>query len=681
MSLPTHTNQLSKETSPYLLQHAQNPINWFAWNEETLALAKKENKLLLISIGYSSCHWCHVMEHESFENEEVAKIMNRYFINIKVDREERPDIDQVYMNAVQLMTGRGGWPLNCIALPDGSPAWGGTYFKKEQWTNALQQIGKLHEENPKKIIDYAKKLTLGVQQSGLIQINKDTQPFTNEYLEETINKWKSNFDNHLGGINRAPKFPMPNNYHFLMRYAYQNKKNALATYVNTTLKNIALGGIFDQIGGGFSRYSVDTKWHIPHFEKMLYDNGQLVSLYCDAYLINNKELYKETVYETLSFIERELLDSSGGFYSSLDADSLNKNNELEEGAFYVWTKEELQQIIIDFELFADYYNVNDYGYWEHNNYHLIRNTTDEEFATQNNLTINDLKKKVTAWKKTLLQERSKKPRPRLDDKILTSWNALMLKGYIDAYRVFNNPHFLEVATKNASFLEQNMVQPDGSLFHNHKNGTSSINGYLEDYATLIEAYISLYEVTVNEKWLTLSKNLTDTALDYFFDIKTKMFFFTSDKDPALVARKMEIEDNVMPSSNSMMAKNLFKLGHYFENEHYKNTSKQMVNNMTQYMQKYGSAYSNWLDLYSNFTEGFFEIAINGKNTLKKLKEINQHYIPNKLICGSESKSTLPLLKDRFVEGKTFIYVCENNTCLLPTEKVEQVIEQLKNTLK
>ena len=591
------TNSLISETSPYLLQHAHNPVNWYAWNDETLALAKKENKMLLISVGYSSCHWCHVMEEESFENEEVAAIMNTYFINVKVDREERPDVDQIYMNAVQLMTGSGGWPLNCIALPDGRPIWGGTYFKKDDWTKTLQQIGDLYLSNPEKVVEYAEKLTEGIQQSGLVTLNKDEAIFTKKFVNETLKKWGIYFDDEFGGKNKAPKFPMPNNYHFLLRNAYQSNNDSLKEYVNNTLTKMAYGGIFDHIGGGFSRYSVDTKWHIPHFEKMLYDNGQLVSLYADAYLATKNVLYKETVYNTLTFIERELLDTSGGFYSALDADSLNEKGELEEGAYYVWSKETLQKITKeDFTLFSDYYNVNEYGFWEHANYHLIRNSSDEDFAKKHQLSLHTLKTKVSNWRKTLLKTRSKRERPRLDDKILTSWNGIMLKGYIDAYRVFNDHHLLDIALKNARFIEQNMIKEDGTRYRNYKNGKASINAYLEDYGTVIDAVIALYEVTLDEKWLQIAKNLTDTSFDFFFDTTSKMFYFTSNKDSKLIARKMEIEDNVMPSSNSVMAKNLFKLSHYYDNEYYLKTCTQMLSNMTKEIQNYGAAYSNWLDL-------------------------------------------------------------------------------------
>lgn len=682
MKTHKYTNSLINETSPYLLQHAHNPVNWYPWNDETLALAKKEDKLLLISVGYSSCHWCHVMEEESFENEEVAKLMNEYFINVKVDREERPDVDQIYMNAVQLMTGSGGWPLNCIALPDGRPVWGGTYFKKEQWMQALSQIAKLYKNDPDKVIEYAQKLTSGIRQSGLVTLNENSFDFSKEYIHETIRKWSIYFDDDLGGMNRAPKFPMPNNYHFLMRHAYQNNVDYLKTYVNTTLNKIALGGIFDHINGGFSRYSVDEKWHIPHFEKMLYDNGQLVSLYADAYLITKNSLYKETVYKTLEFVENELLDKNGGFYSALDADSLNENDELEEGAYYVWTKNELEHLIKnDFDLFSDYYNVNSYGFWENNKYHLIRTTTNAEFVKKHNISLSELQNKITIWQKILSGARKQKSYPRLDDKILTSWNGIMLKGFIDAYRVFNDEHFLKIALKNARFIEQNMIKEDGTLYRNYKNNKASINGYLEDYGTIIDAYISLYEITLDEKWLTIAKNLTDTSFDNFFDTSSKMFFFTSEKDSKLIARKMEVEDNVIPSSNSIMAKNLFKLSHYFDNSYYNKTSKQMLNNMISNIQNYGSAYSNWLDLYSNYTEGYFEIAISGKNAVGKVKEVNKKYIPNKLICASTTNSHLPLLENRYVQEKTLIYVCVNKTCQLPTENVEIAFNQINKLQK
>jgi len=677
-----YTNDLIHESSPYLLQHAHNPVDWHAWNEETLTLAKKENKLILISVGYAACHWCHVMEKESFENDSVAKIMNDNFINIKIDREERPDIDQIYMTAVQLLTQSGGWPLNCIALPDGRPFWGGTYFPKDQWINNLNQIAAFYKKDPEKIIKYAESLTKGIQNSETIILNTKKTLYTKKTLESTLDKWSENFDIEFGGMKRAPKFPMPNNYHFLVRYAEQTNNPILKTYTNNTLKKMALGGIFDQVGGGFARYSTDKKWHIPHFEKMLYDNAQLVSLYSDAYLISKNELYKETVYRTLEFIKRELTSKEGAFYSSLDADSNNKRNKLEEGAFYTWNKEDLKDLIAnDFSLFSDYYNINSYGFWEENKYNLIRTLTNDEFSVKHNLSKKELKTKVSNWQTTLLKEREKRERPRLDDKSLTSWNALMLKGYLDAYRVFDEQQFLNIAIKNANFIKNTQVRKDGGLNHNYKNGKSNINGYLEDYATVIDAYISLYELTLNQEWLDIAKNLADYCYVHFYNKELEMFYFTSDEDKNLIARKMEINDNVIPASNSILANSLFKLGLYFEDSSYKKTSKQMLNNVILNIENYGSGYSNWLQLYSNFTGNFYEIAIVGKNAPKKIKKLNQIYIPNKIIAGSTSASEEPLLKNRFSKNKTLIYVCLEGTCKLPVSSVKKASSQIKISIR
>ena len=673
-----HTNALIHETSPYLLQHAHNPVNWHAWNEKTLALAKKENKLILISVGYAACHWCHVMEHESFENDSVAKIMNDNFINIKIDREERPDIDQIYMTAVQLLTQSGGWPLNCIALPDGRPFWGGTYFPKNEWMSNLTQIAEFYKKDPEKIIEYADNLTKGIQDAETISLNT-TKPFYHkDTLSAAVEKWSQQFDRNLGGMNRAPKFPMPNNYHFLLRFATQTNNRDLLKFTYNTLDKMALGGIYDQVGGGFARYSTDIKWHIPHFEKMLYDNAQLVSLYSDAYLISKNKLYKETVYRTLDFIERELTNKEGAFYSSLDADSKNTDDELEEGTFYVWTKKELQNILgKQFSLFSDYFNINDYGFWEKNNYHLIRTSTDKEFSVIHNISIQDLENQVSNWQQKLLKERGKRERPRLDDKSLTSWNALMLKGYIDAFRVFDDPKFLKTALKNAYFIKNKQLRKDGGLNHNYKNGTSNINGYLEDYAAVIDAYISLYEITLDQEWLDISKKLTEYCFKHFYDPEINMFYFTSDEDKNLITRKMEVIDNVIPASNSILANSLFKLGLYFESKDFKSTSKQMLNNVLKDMSSYPSGYSNWMQLYSNLTTDFYEIAIVGKEAKKKIKELNQIYIPNKIIAGSTVDSHEPLLKNRFSKNETLLYICIEGTCKLPVSSVKKATNQIK----
>jgi len=673
------TNDLINETSPYLLQHAHNPVNWKAWNPTTLEEAKASKKLMVISVGYAACHWCHVMEHESFEDSLVAQVMNQNYISVKVDREERPDVDQVYMNAVQLMTGRGGWPLNVITLPDGRPIFGGTYFKKEQWISALNQISELYEKEPEKLVEYADKLEEGIQSLDLVSLNTDEPVFENEFVGQVVKKWSRQFDNNLGGLNRAPKFMMPNNYHFLLRQAYQTNDEKIKEFVNLTLTKMAHGGVYDHVGGGFSRYAVDATWHVPHFEKMLYDNGQLVSLYSDAYLITKNQLYKDVVTETLAFIECEMTTNNGAFYSSYDADSDNAEGELEEGAFYVWQKEELKSILKDdYDVFADYYNINNYGLWEHKNYVLIRKDDDAKIAKKHNLTIEELLDKKNAWKTTLYKIRNQRPKPRLDDKSLTSWNAIMLKGYVDAYRVFKKESYLNSAKKNAEFIINNQLREDGGLNHNYKDGVSTINGYLEDYATTIEAFISLYENTLEDKWLLTARDLTNYVFDYFHDDSNKMFYFTSHEDDKLVTRNIEYRDNVIPASNSIMAKNLFKLSHYFENEQYLKTATSMLNNVKPEIEEYGPSFSNWLDLMLNYTNPFYEVAIVGEDVNEKVNELNKVYLPNIIIAGSNKDSNMPLLANRFFEDKTLIYVCVNNSCKLPVTDVKKAIDLLKD---
>lgn len=668
------TNELINETSPYLLQHAHNPVNWKGWNPKTLKEAKDSQKLILISIGYAACHWCHVMEHESFEDSLVAQIMNDNFVNIKVDREERPDVDQIYMGAVQLMSGRGGWPLNVVALPDGRPIWGGTYFKKEQWMSTLNQISKIYQESPEKFIEFADRLEQGIKSMNIVQLNTEPPEFEKVVVHTSVEKWSRLFDHQNGGLNRAPKFMMPNNYHFLLRYAHQNQDEKLMDFVNLTLTKMAFGGVYDHVGGGFSRYSVDSLWHIPHFEKMLYDNAQLVSLYSDAFLLTNNPLYTDVVRETLEFVEREMMTEAGAFYSSYDADSENESAELEEGAYYVWQEKELKSVLKnDFELFADYYNINSFGLWEHNNYVLIRNEDNEVISKKYGISKKELETKKERWKHTLLNLRNSRSKPRLDDKILTSWNSLMLKAYVDAYRVFGNEHYMDIALKNAEFIITQQYREDGGLYHNFKEGKSTINGYLEDYATTIEAFLALYEQTLNDKWLLTARDLTNYVFDHFLDDSNSMFFFTSDEDERLVARSIEYTDNVIPASNSIMAKNLFKLSHYFDNEHFSKTATTMLNNIKRELLEYGSGYSNWLELMLNHTNPFYEVAIVGYDVFSKLSELNSYYLPNKIIAGSLREHTLPLLKNRYVENKTLIYVCVDNTCKLPVSEIEDAL--------
>ena len=668
-----YTNKLIEETSPYLLQHAHNPVNWYPWGEEAFAKAKAENKLLIISIGYSACHWCHVMEHESFEDDSASAVMNDRFVCVKVDREERPDVDQIYMNAVQLMSGRGGWPLNCIALPDGRPIWGGTYFRRDQWITQITQLADFYQSQPEKAFDYAAKLTLGIQQSELVSLNTDEPEFTKSQLEQVYSSWEQQFDSVEGGPDRAPKFPIPNNYQFLLRYAHLSEHTAALSHVKLTLDKIAYGGIYDHLGGGIARYATDKLWKVPHFEKMLYDNGQIVSLYSEAYQKFKDEDYKTLVYGTLAFIERELKSDEGAFYSALDADS-----EGEEGKFYVWKKKELETLLgEDYPLFSTYYNVNSIGYWEHDTYILLRKDDDAKLAKQFNISVEELTRKIESAKSILMKERATRIRPGLDDKSLTSWNGLMLKGYVDAYLTFGNQHFLDVALANANFILDKQLRKDGGLNHSYKNGRSTINGYLEDYAFVIDAFLKLYEATFDERWLSEANALMAYSIEHFYDNDSRMFFFTSDEDPALIARKMEVNDNVIPASNSVMACNLFSLSHHYDRPDYKEMSEKMLNNIIDKVAAYPSGYSNWLNLLLNYVYPFYEVAIVGKKAEDFTVPLHDVYVPNKLLCGAKKESKLPLLENRYSKGQTRIFVCQNKVCQMPTEEPEKALELMK----
>lgn len=659
------------------MQHSNNPVHWKAWNTNSLALAKKENKLIIISVGYSACHWCHVMEHESFEDEEVAATMNANFVSIKVDREERPDIDAVYMKAVQVMTGQGGWPMNVVALPDGRPIWGGTYFRKNDWINSLERLQEIYIENPGTILEYAEKLNDGLQSISIISKTDSETDFDFGTLENLVSKWERSFDWDFGGMARAPKFMMPVNYEFLLRYGYQTNNQKVLDFVNLTLTKMAFGGLFDTIDGGFSRYSVDMKWHVPHFEKMLYDNGQLVSLYANAYKLTKNKLYKEVIEKTLQFAEKEWLTKEGSFYSALDADSLNTENHLEEGAFYVWTKPELEQLLgEDFNLFSIVLNVNEFGFWEHGNYVLIQNESMEEISARQNIPLETLEQKKKSWEHILYNEREKRSKPRLDDKCLTSWNAIMLKGFVEAYKAVGNKHYLGIALQNADFIINKVWEADGNLKHSYKNGKATINGFLEDYAHTIQAFISLYEVTFDEKWLQDARQLTDYAFDNFYDEKAQFFSFTSHQDEALITNHFEVEDNVIPASNSVMADALFRLSIYFENSYYEKTCRQMVQNIVPTID-YPSAFSNWLNVLMHFSPLNKELAVCGNNALDYLEKISHSYLPNIILAGSTNASTLPFLENRFSDTETLFYLCQNKTCQKPTTAYEEISREIK----
>lgn len=670
-------NELHKETSPYLLQHRNNPIFWKSWNEISLQQAQEQNKLIVISIGYSACHWCHVMEHETFEDDEVAELMNEHFISIKVDREEHPDVDAVYMKAVQLMTQQGGWPLNVVALPNGNPVWGGTYFRKEQWISSLEELQEMFVSSPEKMNDYANKAEQALD--GLTQLVEQPIEQDNQtILEEFVKKWSKSFDSEFGGYTRAPKFMMPSNYRFLMRYAYQNKDLELLDFVNLTLTRMAYGGVFDVIDGGFSRYSVDMKWHIPHFEKMLYDNAQLVNLYSNAYKLTKNPLYKEIVEKTLTFVEREWLNPEGGFYAAFDADSLNQNGKNEEGAFYVWKKQELQEIFHkDFDLFAEIFNINDFGYWEQSNYVLIQNKSLESIAQNLATSVSQIEDKKRYFEQTLFNIRENRHKPALDDKIITSWNAMMTRGYTEAYKAFENPAYLEIAKKNINFIRTKLWSEQGNLFRTYKNGIARINGFLEDYACVIDALIELYQATANQDYLTDAKQLTDYCLDKFYDAQKGLFRFKSSEDESLIIENYEIEDNVIDSSNSIMAQNLYTLWIYFSQPNYYDISHKMIHLVVSNID-YPSAFSNWLYVMMNFDDSQAQLAICGPNASENLKKINREYLPQITVAATNKATSLPFLKERFTLGSSHFYICKNSVCNLPLTDLNQTLKQLKN---
>lgn len=660
-------NRLLKESSPYLLQHANNPVDWYPWGSEALRRAKTENKPILVSIGYSACHWCHVMEKESFMDKEVAQIMNENFVCIKVDREERPDVDQVYITAVQLIAKSAGWPLNCFALPNGSPFYGGTYFPKYNWKQLLLHIAQLYKNEKENVVEQAKQIKEGLLLTDAVIINTNEKEYRNQEILECYLQMAKSFDPNNGGMKGAPKFPIPGTLMFILRFGVFSKNKEALEHVEKTLDKIAAGGIYDHLGGGFARYSVDEKWFAPHFEKMLYDNAQLISLYSEAFKVFNKKRYKQVVYETIEFVRCELSSEDGLFYSSLDADS-----EGQEGKYYVWERKEIDELLgEDSDFFCDYYNISQPGNWEYQNNILHYNN-----LYPSELKDSDKEKYIVLerCKRLLFDARSKRVRPERDDKILTSWNGLMIKALADAYIVFGEQDFLDYALKAGEYFLQQLDTAKEGIYRNYKDGISNIDAFLDDYALLTDSFISLYKCTFDDKWLNAAYQLSEYTLQYFHDEKTSMFFYTHVDKNDLIVRKIEIVDNVISSSNSIMALNLFFLGKYFSSPKFLDISDQMLMNMKESLKQYPEYYANWLQLYLNRIYQNKEIGIVGKDYLMIKKALCDYYLPDVVIAGCTDDSTIPILRDRKVDGKTLIYVCENQVCDIPVESIEQMIQ-------
>lgn len=664
---PKYTNALIHASSPYLLQHAHNPVNWVEWSEETLQRAKNEDKMILVSIGYSACHWCHVMEHESFENEEVAELMNKHFICIKVDREERPDIDQIYMDAVQLLTGRGGWPLNCFALPDGRPLHGGTYFPIEQWKKTLQSIADFYQTRKEEAFQYAAELTSGINKLDHI-LPVENAEIKLETIDKAVENWSKNFDLIYGGYNWAPKFPMPNNWAFYLQYYKQSNNPLYLDAVIKTLDGMANGGIFDQIEGGFARYSTDLYWKAPHFEKMLYDNGQLVGLYANAYQLTKNNLYKDIVYKTHQFLQHELTHETGLFYSALDADS-----EGVEGKYYIWTRQELVSILGNDEpLFSIYYSVDAYGNWEHGANILYKTRSQDELEKLTGKTIIEIEQIIEKCNALLFTKRNKKTKPGLDDKIITSWNALMISGYCEAFKAFTEKEFFTTAQKALDSILQHLWV-DKTLYRIYKNGKISIPGFAEDYACLTKALIDFYQISFDEKYLTKANELMELSIAYFYSEEKKLFYFKSNTDAALIARKLDLTDDVIPSANSILGHCLQALSFYFSNSRYEKMVDDMLLLVQQKFVKTTSSYTNWMQLSLNKIQEVKQIVIAGSEAKNYFAQLNQNYLPNTLFALAAEQSVIPLVKDKLpIENKTTIYVCQDKTCGLPVFSLDGI---------
>ncbi|MGM0582052.1 MAG: thioredoxin domain-containing protein [Bacteroidota bacterium] len=669
-------NKLIRESSPYLLQHAYNPVEWQAWGEEALNQAKTEDKPILLSIGYAACHWCHVMEHESFEDEQVAKVMNENYVCIKLDREERPDIDQIYMDAIQTMGLHGGWPLNVFLMPNQKPFYGGTYFPKVKWLEILDKVAMAFQNSRDKLEESADQFAQALNATDAEKLSLGAlkgESFDSKILSEAYQKLSSTLDWDNGGTLGAPKFPMPVIWQFLMKYAAHSNNPEAKKALEFTLTSMADGGIYDQIGGGFARYSVDAEWFAPHFEKMLYDNGQLISLFADAYRFTKNPYFKEIFEDSIRFSVREIMDSYCRFYSALDADS-----EGEEGRFYTWTYKEIQQIIGDeAEPVLKFYNVSEKGNWENGRNILFRHSTIEDFCKAEKLDSEKFKEQLQSAKDQLLKAREERVRPAMDDKILTGWNALQMKGICDAYKAHQDEKYKAIALDNFVFLSE-FVWDGNQLFRSFKNDQAKIKGYLEDYALTIQASLALFEITADPKALDIAQTLANYTIQNFYDEKEKLFFYTDKSSEELIARKKEIFDNVIPSSNSVMIENLHWLGILKGNSSFTEISEEMLKQIQHLLAREPKFLANYASAYALKAYRSYDIVIVGKDAKKFQKELWANYHPNVFIMALEEEKEDQLVwkGKEIINTKTTIYVCENNACQQPVYTVEDALAQL-----
>lgn len=664
-------NQLNKETSLYLKQHAQNPINWQRWTNSIFDVSQELDKLLVISIGYSSCHWCHVMEEETFTNDSIAEVMNENFINIKVDREENPDVDQAYMTASQLMTGMGGWPLNVITLPDGSPIYAGTYHTTSQWDDILKRIIRLKKDNYEGLKELANNVKNGVTDVNTIYKREEISNFNSEFLKNNLESWKDKWDINFGGDLAQQKFVSPSKYIFLLNYARIYKDKEVYNHVKKTLDIISTSGLNDFIEGGFYRYTVDNEWKIPHFEKMLYDQAQMISIYSLAYKLYKEEYYKDIVVETINFLDSSMSSKEGLYYAAMDADT-----DGEEGKYYSFNREELDLISknTDFKIFTSYYNIDIDNPWEDNRYLLLPNKNNNEtvWLKSNNLSKSDLLSQKKIWESNIIEIKDKRTKPRIDDKIIVSWNSLAITGLIDAFEALNNQDYLNKAISMFEELKMNSFRKN-KLIHTYKENQFQ-EGVLEDYAYLAKASMRLFQATGEESYFNFSKKITDDAINVFKDDESDLLRYSNNKD--LFTKLITVDDGVIPSPNSIIAEQLFNIGHVIFDDEYLNLSDNMVSSVQSVIDNNMNSYSVWANNILNRVESFYEIAVIGPESKLITDQITSYFSPNSIVVQSKTESDLPLFIDRFFEDETYIYVCQNKTCQRPETNINLALEQV-----
>ncbi len=681
MNKPKFANRLVRETSPYLLQHAYNPVDWFAWGDEAFEKAKREDKPILISIGYSACHWCHVMEHESFESEETARIMNENFVSIKVDLEERPDVDQIYMTFVQLTTGHGGYPLNVFLTPDKIPFFGGTYFpplpryQMPSFPQILTSVAEAYQNRRDELMQSANQVLGEIRRVGLTEVSSGAE-LSKDQLDSAFQSFVKSFDSKNGGFGSAPKFPPPMSLEFLLRYFKRTKNEKALEMVTRTCEKMARGGIYDQLGGGFHRYTVDAIWLVPHFEKMLYDNAQLARIYLHVYQLTKDDFYKRVAVETLEYVKREMLDEKGGFYSTQDADS-----EGVEGKFFVWTPKEIEEILgeEDAQIFNFYFDVSEEGNFEEKNILNIKNSLSET-AEALKIPEEKLKGILERGREKLFAEREKRVKPFRDEKVLTAWNGLMLATFAEAAAILERTEYFEIAKRNADFILENL-QKDGYLLRTYKDGQAKLNAYLEDYANFADGLIELFQVSGEVKYLKEAKRLADAMIAEFWDETGGGFFFTAANHEELLIRSKDFYDNATPSGNSVAVDLMLKLSHLLGDDKYERFATTVLRLVSAQIKRYPQAFGKILSALEFYSNPVKEIVIVGENRSELEREVWREYLPNKVLVlaknAEENAEFITLLQERkMIDDKPTVYVCENFTCQKPVTNVEELKQQL-----